>query len=175
MPTDGEWRQFLAEQVRRSSRLWFRLSFNILRETSLAEDACQQALLRAWSRRDQLREPNHLNAWMARSVINESFLLLRRKQSERRAFEKISRNEREQGGEQPWIDREALVAALEQLPEATRSVVCLRIMEGLSGNDVKELLGCSASQVSRMLHEGLEHLRRLMNDRDAQSKEGALS
>ena len=47
MPTDGEWRQFLAEQVRRSSRLWFRLSFNILRETSLAEDACQQALLRA--------------------------------------------------------------------------------------------------------------------------------
>jgi DNA-directed RNA polymerase specialized sigma24 family protein len=48
-------------------------------------------------------------------------------------------------------------------------------MEGLSGNDVKELLGCSASQVSRILHEGLEHLRRLMNDRDAQSKEGALS
>jgi RNA polymerase sigma-70 factor (ECF subfamily) len=175
MVSDGEWRQFLADQVRRSSRLWFRLAFNILREPSMAEDACQQALLRAWNNREQLREPNHLTAWMARSVINESFLLLRRRQTERRALDKIARTDRGKGAAGNWWDREAVSSALETLPEPVRAVVVLRVMEGVSGNDVKDLLGCSASQVSRMLHEGLEQLRRVMNDRDVESTEGALS
>ena len=43
----------------------------------------------------------------------------------------------------------------------------------MSGNEVKELLGCSASQVSRALHEGLEQLRTILNDRDVESKEDA--
>ena len=39
-------------------------------------------------------------------------------------------------------------------------------MEGLAGNDVKELLGCSAAEVSRQLHRGLEQLRGLMVERE---------
>src|SRR5205809_50456 len=54
---------------------------------------------------------------------------------------------------------------LAALPESLRAVVTLRIMEGLSGNEVKDLLGYSASQVSRMLHEGLEQLRNVLTDR----------
>jgi RNA polymerase sigma-70 factor (ECF subfamily) len=171
MASDGEWRQFLADQVRQSSRLWLRLAFNILRDPTLVEDACQEALLRAWDRRDQLREPKHLNAWMARSVINESFLVLRRRKSERRVLEKVSEIDPVAVQVSTTLDREELASALEQLPEDVRTVVVLRVMDGLSGNDVKDLLGCSASQVSRLLHEGLEQLRRRMNDEKIQSKE----
>jgi hypothetical protein len=32
----------------------------------------------------------------------------------------------------------------------------------MSGNAVKEMLGCSAAQVSRMLHEGLNQLRMIL-------------
>ena len=52
--------------------------------------------------------------------------------------------------------------AMDRLPETARMVVALRVMHGLSGNEVKDLLGCSAGEVSRQLHRGMEQLRGLL-------------
>jgi RNA polymerase sigma factor (sigma-70 family) len=60
--------------------------------------------------------------------------------------------------------RELVVAALAQLPESPRNTVALRVMHGLSGNEVSEMLGVSVSQVSRWLHEGLDRLREFLDD-----------
>jgi DNA-directed RNA polymerase specialized sigma24 family protein len=54
-------------------------------------------------------------------------------------------------------------AALRELPDLTRAVVVLRIMQGMSGNEVKGLLGCSAAEVSRRLYSGMEQLRTLLS------------
>jgi RNA polymerase sigma-70 factor (ECF subfamily) len=172
---DFQWQQNFANQVRQHARLWFRLAYNVLRDAHAAEDACQAALTRGWSERERLRDPKLLKAWMARTVINESLQVLRRRKTERRAFENVKQiaPTSSDGPLDPLATRDSAVAALESLPETTRAVVALRIMQGLSGNDVKDLLGCSASQVSRMLHDGLEQLRLSMNHQGAQSKEDA--
>ena len=60
--------------------------------------------------------------------------------------------------------RSTLEEALLTLPEPTRLVVVLRTMDGLSGNEVSELLDYSPSEVSRRFHEGLERLRGLLVD-----------
>ncbi len=49
--------------------------------------------------------------------------------------------------------------ALAELPELTQTVVVLRLVEQLSGKEVKAILGCSGSEVSRRLHAGMDHLR----------------
>lgn len=36
---------------------------------------------------------------------------------------------------------------MEQLEDEVRIVVALRLIDGLSGNEVKEILGCSAADV----------------------------
>jgi RNA polymerase sigma-70 factor (ECF subfamily) len=162
--SDHDWRQLLADQIRQHARLWFRLAHDILRDAHVAEDVCQQALMKAWTHRDQLRDASLLRAWLARTVVNESLALLRRKRTERRVFDHVSMTEeRSAMPDETLSNREAAVAALDQLAEPVRVVVALRIMEGLSGNEVKELLGCSAAQVSRLLHEGLEQLRSATN------------
>ena len=38
------------------------------------------------------------------------------------------------------------------------------LVQALEGKDVKDLLGCSASEVSRHLHAGMTRLRRLLAD-----------
>lgn len=155
-----EWKQLLAEQARQHHRLYFRLAYGILRDVQAAEDACQQAFLKAWQQRDGVRDAARLKAWLTRVVVNESLQDLRRGQAESRGRSGYSRTQAPYADDSHPADvREAAIRALEGLPEETRMIVVLRLMQGMSGNDVKTLLGCSASEVSRRLHHGMEHLR----------------
>jgi len=169
--SDEHWRGLLAEQVRLHARLWFRLAYDILRDAHAAEDVTQQALLRGWANRDQLRDGGQLRAWISRTVINESLVVLRHRRVARRALDKQScyDSTAEHAPDQTAM-RETVVIGLSALSEPVRAVVALRIMEGMSGNDVKDLLGCSAAQVSRMLHQGLDQLRTVLAGDDAGAK-----
>src|SRR5215218_9252564 len=42
----------------------------ILRSTDLAEDAVQEALVRAWQQLPKLRDPDRFDAWLYRLVVN---------------------------------------------------------------------------------------------------------
>jgi len=53
----------------------------------------------------------------------------------------------------------ALRAALDGLPERQRDVVLLRDVEGLSGEDVCEVLGISEGNQRVLLHRGRSRLR----------------
>lgn len=156
----------LAEHAVQYGRLYFRLAFGVLRDAAAAEDVCQQAMLKAWERRQELREPQAVRGWIARIVLNESFLVRRRREIERRSLARHAKQSED--AEDPTTHRlairEAVVAAMEQLPESTRVVVAMRLMQGISGNDVKDLLGCSAGEVSRQLHRGMELLRQSLAD-----------
>ena len=166
---DGEWERLLAEQLRHNGRLFFRLAHGILRNAAAAEDACQHALLRAWEQRDAIEtSPPALKGWLARTVINRSLQVVRRSKVERRAV--AVRAEALPESVSPLEGnadrREAVMAAVGKLPDMSRAVVVMRMLEGMSGGEVKDLLGCSASEVSRQLHRGLEQLRGMLADCD---------
>jgi RNA polymerase sigma-70 factor (ECF subfamily) len=52
-----------------------------------------------------------------------------------------------------------LAAALDELPARQRQIVVLRDVEGLSGNEVCDILGVSAGNQRLLLHRGRSHLR----------------
>lgn len=147
-------------QVKSNSRLFFRLAYSVVRDVQTAEDVCQQAFLKAWEVRGGIRDVEAVRAWLAKVVVNESLVFVRRRKSEQRARSQypVSGENGVQPCEQAEF-RERLQDALDQLPEQTRMVVVLRLLDGMSGNEVKSLLGCSASEVSRRLHQGMERLR----------------
>jgi len=163
---NSEWDRLLSEQIRQNGRFFFRLAHNVLRDAQLAEDVCQQALLRAWEERERIQSGPTLKSWLARTVVNNSLQLVRRGKVERRVLghQAYVRPDEEGPPGTREEDREAVLAALNRLPEPTRLVVALRVLEGMAGNDVKELLGCSAAEVSRQLHRGLEQLRGMLTD-----------
>lgn len=162
---DTTWGPLLAEQIKANGRLFFRLAFGILRNSSAAEDACQQAFSKAWERRGEIDGPEALRPWLAKVVINESLATVRRGKVEKRIL--ATRAEEDVSmAVAPGTEseaRESVVTALERLPETPRLVVTLRIMQGMSGKEVKALLGCSDSEVSRQLYLGMERLRTLLS------------
>lgn len=137
----------------------------ILRDKAAAEDACQQALYKAWNQPPILEDRSNLQAWMHRVVINECLAVMRRRAVERRALAVRGANRREeQAPDEAMSLREAVLGAVAQLEEPTRTIVVMRIIEERSGKDVMGFLGCSASEVSRRLHDGMEQLRPMLAD-----------
>lgn len=158
----NDWEALVAEQVRLRGPLLFRLAYDVLKDVTKAEDVCQDVLLKALQMRSSIRNPDALKGWLARVVINESLLVCRRESCERRVHEVIRLRESSRESHDATRgggDREALYAAIEELPQPTQAVVVLRLVQGMSGNQVKDLLGMNASEVSRKLHEGMDYLR----------------
>lgn len=151
----------LAAQATCRGRWFFRLAYGILRDADAAEDACQQAFLRAWQSRARIQDSVALPAWLAKVVVNESLQRCRRGKTEERALAKCmaAREPNEThpaAGDPGELPRTILC----ELSEEVRTVVALRLIDGMSGNEVAVLLGCSASEVSRRLHQGMDELRR---------------
>jgi RNA polymerase sigma-70 factor (ECF subfamily) len=157
-PEEREW----TDLVRDHSRLFYLLAYRILQDRDGAEDACQQALLKAWERRATLREAARFRAWVARVVVTESLQAVRRARIERRAMASQRTATPPLVLADQVVLRETLLEAIGTLREPLRQAVILRLVDGLSGNQTAELMECSAVEVSRRLHHGLAQLRQLL-------------
>ena len=62
--------------VHEQQRQLYRIAVSYTASSADAEDAMQEALLRAWKRRDTLRNPAYFGTWLNRILINECKTLL---------------------------------------------------------------------------------------------------
>jgi RNA polymerase sigma-70 factor, ECF subfamily len=157
-----DWQGVLAEAIARHGRRCYRVAWGVLRDAHAAEDVCQQAFLKAWEMQDRIREPGALGGWLLRVVCTESLQVLRRRKSDQRFQERAPRLDSAEPAFTAAERGEFLEKVREgmtDLPQATQTVLVLRLIEGLSGNEVSGILGVGPSEVSRRLHLGLEHLR----------------
>ncbi|MEO0514308.1 MAG: sigma-70 family RNA polymerase sigma factor [Planctomycetota bacterium] len=146
----------------------FQRAKRIVGDSAVAEDVCQQAYLKAMNAQSQIHDPRKLPGWLNRVIVNESLDVLRTRKRQRRAYE----GRGEVCGEtmtgdnsaQQTEEREHLMQLLQRLDEPVRTVVVMRTMQGMTGNEVKQALGCSAALVSKRLHHGLDQLRRWMDE-----------
>jgi RNA polymerase sigma-70 factor (ECF subfamily) len=172
--SDADWQVLLQEQVRANGALLHSIARRLLRDRTSAEDVCQKAMLSAWSRRQDLRTTSGLRAWLTTTVVNESLAVLRRRKVERRAMQLAASDRGVSGGGRSPSDqlglRAAVVDALAGLDERERTVVALRLMQGLSGVEAARFLGLSEAQVSKLLHRGMERLRDVLREWDEPPK-----
>ena len=63
-------KQTFSEAVQRMERSLYRVAMSYTGNVPDAADAVQEALLRAWNRRDTLRDERYFDTWLMRVVIN---------------------------------------------------------------------------------------------------------
>src|SRR5512144_1482266 len=66
-------REAFAYLVRQVSDQLYAVAFRILRDTGLAEDALQNALVLAWRRLPHLREADRFEAWVHRILVHACY------------------------------------------------------------------------------------------------------
>lgn len=148
----GDERAF--EQIMRlHNRLLYRTARSILKTDADAEDAVQEAYLRAWRGLSKFRADAKLSTWLVRIVINEALGRLRRRSAQiislGPAMEPIepqaeSLDEDPDRQPEPAVMRAELrrlmEARIDQLPDAFRTVFVLRAVEEMSVEEVSTTL-----------------------------------
>jgi RNA polymerase sigma-70 factor, ECF subfamily len=172
-PSDGELvvraragsREAAAELFERHWPRAWRMARAVTGRRDMADDVAQDAFERAFAALSRFDERRPFAPWLQRIVVNRSLDLLR---SERRlvGLESAERIEGE------WRDAaaeyRALLQAVSGLSPQRRVVIVLRYGLGLPPAEIAELLGLPVGTIHSRLARGLEDLRGLQKERDAE-------
>jgi RNA polymerase sigma-70 factor (ECF subfamily) len=170
---DGDARAF-EELVRRHQVIAFRTAFVLTGSAVEAEDAAQDAFVKAWHALGRFRAGAPFRPWLLAIVAHEAST--RRRSAGRRAAwtARAAQDERwvppaaQAPTEVAVLERErtsTLLAALALLDPRDREVVELRHVLGLSEREAAAVLGCRPGTVKSRLSRALERLRDELGER----------
>jgi RNA polymerase sigma-70 factor, ECF subfamily len=164
------------ELVNRYERKIFRLTKHITQNDADAEDAMQDAFLKAFRHLNEFEGGSRFYTWLVRIAVNESLMRLRKRRPNHFSLdepvkadeEDIPRQLEDWGPtpEQRYQKKELssiLSKVIEQLEPIYRAVFVLRDVEDISTEDTAQMLGISISAVkSRLLRARLK-LREMLH------------
>jgi RNA polymerase sigma factor (sigma-70 family) len=135
-----------------------------------AEDAVQEALVRAWIHTGKGQPIDRLDAWVTVAAWNHSRSGLRRVGAERRARERLAAMAR--GADDEATDDALDIArALALLPRRQRQVAILRYLLRLSTGETAAVLGVSEGTVKRSLSDARVSLSAALGIHDEEEEE----
>lgn len=137
----------------------FAVAFLILRDRPRAEEAVQEALVHAWRELPRLRDPDRVQAWLHRLVVNACADAGRRQRRWSSEIRLIRAEPSTEDGAASLADRDQLERGFRRLKPEQRTVVVLQFYLGLSIPEIAEMLGIPAGTVKSRLHYATVALR----------------
>ena len=158
--------QMFHELIRPYERSVYVMALSLLKNEADAEDAAQEAFLKAYRNLKGFRAEAKFSTWLISIVLNEARSRLRRKSAVK--MESLDEPQDEQGHVSPALLRDwreipseaverqevrgMLQAAISDLPPIYREIFLLRDVEELSIEESATALGISISAVKVRLH-----------------------
>ena len=145
-----------------STLVW--LAYAILLDRNLAEDAAQQAFVKACEKLGSLQQVNRFGPWLSRICRNEAYQLLRDRQR---------RESRETAAPEPVTmvdtrdteeDLDQVKAAVDRLPEMYREIVVLHYYQRLDYRKIASLLGVAGHTVRGRLFRARKMVMKSLQD-----------
>ena len=137
-----------------------RTAYLILGDRLDAEDAVQEAFLKAWRFRDSLQKESSFKPWLYRVVVNTCYSRLRREipLRERRSDDDLADVDSGEDVERRVSTSADVMRALQDLPTHLRIVIVLRYYSDLSERDIAVAIGRKPGTVKSRLNEARRRL-----------------
>jgi len=148
-------RDSFAKEAEACAGLMYRVAYTILQNDADCQDAVQDALLKAWSKKNSLREEKFFRTWITRILINTCHDLVK-KRSRLVSLDSLP----EQAA--PFPDP-ALAMALEKLPEKLRMPLMLFYSESMTYAEISKTLRIPVPSVQSRIRRGKTQLRKEPN------------
>ena len=146
------------------------LALTFVKDRHLAEDIAQESFIKAYKSLESFREESAFYTWLYRIAANTSknYLTSKKRKKEYSESEILSSEEASvdifdiPGGDSPEEIlaannlREMIFESLSNLPEDIRTAISLREFEGLSYEEISEVLGCPIGTVRSRIFRGRE-------------------
>jgi RNA polymerase sigma-70 factor (ECF subfamily) len=165
---DGDVRAY-GDLVERYRDIAFRTAYLVTRSAADAEDAAQEAFVKAYYALGRFRTQSPFRPWILRIVANEARNRVRSARRREGLALRVA-EDRPSGGAAPSpeaaaLDRErdeALLAAMAQLSEPDRQIITCRYLLDLSEAETADTLGIRRGTVKSRLSRALGRLRQVL-------------
>lgn len=128
------------------SKSMYNVAFRIVNDTDEANDVLQEAFLDAFGRIKDFRQETTFGAWMKQIVIHRAINFLRKRKAEFVDLEthvEHLADEEEPDKEEIEYKIERVKEAMLLLPEASRIIISLFLLEGYDHEEIGQVLGIS--------------------------------
>ncbi|MEM9189543.1 MAG: sigma-70 family RNA polymerase sigma factor [Myxococcota bacterium] len=160
--------------VRLHQRRVYACAVQMLGDRGEAEDAVQDAFLRAWRAIERFDGRSELSTWLYRICVNVCLNTLRKRRRVKASDIQDPRIPEPaadplQGGTDPGAATEQaqlyqrLGAALDQLSPSLRTTVVLVLIQGMPHKQAAEVLGCPEGTVAWRIHEARRRLHSILS------------
>jgi len=117
------------------------------------QDIVQEVFLSAYKNLNMLRDKNAVGAWLAMIARNRAVEFYR----QTKPTEELSEDLR--GKDDSQTEAREILKAIRALPETYKETLVLRLIEGMTGNEIAEQTGLTPESVRVNLHRGMKLLR----------------
>ena len=130
----------------------FRYAAWLSRDTSIAEEVAQEALLRAWKSLDSLRDDAAAKHWLLTIVRRENARYFERKRLETVDIDSLTPAQSAMLAESDQSELDDLREAIYKLDDEYREPLVLQVLMGHSTKEIAELMGIKPGAVLTRLH-----------------------
>ena len=145
-------------EVRRIEKLLYRVAWSYMGNNADVEDAVQDALIKAWEKRDTLRDLKQFRPWMSRILTNQwKDLLRKRKKWNFYPLEDAAAKEAE-----PPEPEAPVLEAVKKLKPELGLLITLYYVDGYSVQDLAKTLGIPENTVKTRMRNARKQLGRTL-------------
>ena len=161
------------EMVHRYKKMVINVCFRLTEDQENAEDLAQEVFFRIYQKARTFRGRSKLSTWIYRIAVNRSLNHLRKQSSfvQKRSTSSDPETLKEMPAPhhnspdtvyENKEDRQLINKALDSLPEKQRTAFILHHWEGLSYQEIAEILKSSLSAVESRIHRAKNSLRKVL-------------
>ena len=149
-------RQLLVEHILNGQTDFYRLAVSYVKNQDAALDVVQEAIVKALSKVDTVREPAYLKTWFYRILINEAMNHFRRNRNLVSLEEVMVDRAVESGDPGERLD---LYDAIDRLSFQEQTVIKLRYFEDMKLEEIAQATGANLNTVKSRLYKAIRKLK----------------
>ncbi|WP_113674216.1 sigma-70 family RNA polymerase sigma factor [Vallitalea guaymasensis] len=136
---------------------YYRLAYSYVKNPDDTLDIVQESIYKALSSINRLKNPDYINTWFYRIVVNTSLDHLR-KQKKIDVVDEVTLENYSDGIHDNYQNVD-LLRALDDLPVDYRSIIVLRYFEGLKIEEIANVLNENVNTIKTRLYAALKKLK----------------
>ena len=149
-------RQLLVEHILNGQTEFYRLAMSYVKNRDAALDVVQEAIVKALSKVDTVREPAYLKTWFYRILINEAMNHFRRSRNLVSLEEVMADRAAESRDPGERLD---LYDAIDRLSFPEQTVIKLRYFEDMKLEEIAQATGANLNTVKSRLYKAIRKLK----------------
>ena len=154
-----------------SMQMLFKISYRIVNDEEVAEDLVHDSLIKANEKSLFFPSLNDAKYWLIRVVKNASLNYVKRKDRERKAYEKVlyEDHRKSETGEVNLLKKDTIKKAreaLQKLPKNLQEVLMLKEYGDLNYKEIGKVLGITEGNVKVRVFRAREQLLKILGEDD---------